>query len=373
MPMPDPKILSAFLEHYFAVKKDRKTDSMYGVFLSVGQSIGAIANHAEERKPKTEDIIKKITDAKSAEAWIEIALECGIEARAGQAAKTWPGDSDYAKAMHAIRSYIIHTLNADPILRKTLQAAIHKRLLELNGDPSITNPDDPKKLGLREAFYRNFSKGYATTTSKKAYGDKLIELADLGEIRSCSEATVCSFVNLSLYDPKQFETLKYKVKLNINLPVCYQPIYHIVYYLEEGMKANTKKLPGNKGEIEMHFSTYVTYLQTHSPTEQDVIDAEIFENIAEGHDFDDEPAAIQPIAPPPRQPKQASRRPASPSRAAPSTAPTLFTRPGFQDDGATWPQRTAPAPQPSEDKAEETTLVTGYEGFSLKKSGGENS
>lgn len=405
MPMPDPRILNALLDYYYTVKDEKKTATAYGVLLRAGQAVGLVADHAQERKPKTGDFKSKIKSAQTIQEWINIAFDCGREAREAQAQRGWKPDCDYAKVMHAMRSCIIDTLTSDPKHRVYVQKAIEERLLEVTGDPSNGKP------GLEEAYLRESEKSYIPEPQEKALKDKLYELSDLGHLRSCIKSSKYGFFELEFYTKDNFANLGYKDELCPSIPKCYQRAYYVVFYLEEGMKTKTKELTKNGKEL--NFTKYIKYLQSHQPSTTNIIADELVQitdnddDDGEGHDFpsrDTKPQAAQPTRPKtnpsairqPPQPPQPNETdettvdslPPPPPKKKPNPLAVLLPQPGdneppvvntidpppirkhqstppktsptfFDDDGRLYPQRPAvSAPQlasqamESEEKAE---------------------
>lgn len=348
MPMPDPRILNALLDYYYTVKEQKKTATAYGVLLRVGQAVGVVADHAQERKPKTGDFKSKIKSAQTVQEWINIAFDCGRDAREAQAQRGWKPDCDYAKVMHAMRSYIMDTLLSDSKHRAYVQKAIEARWVEVKGDQSSG------KIGLEEEYLQESEKSYIPEPQEKALKDKLYELADLGHLRSCIKASKYGFFDLEFYTKDDFANLGYKDELCPSIPKCYQRAYYVVYYLEEGMKAKTKEL--NTDGKELHFTKYVKYLQTHQTSTTNIIADELVQNTDndddEGHDFpsrESKPQAVHSLRQKSnpsvvRQPQSGSSDEASVSTLDPPPVRKHLSTPPkpaqtFFDDGRLYPAR----------------------------------
>jgi len=294
MPMPNPRLLDALLDYYSNVKETKKNTTLFGAALNVGQTIGLVSDYAKEREPKTADLKSMIKSAKSVDNWIDIALLCGMEARAAQRQRTWKTtDCDYAKVMHACRSYIIDTLTRDQKLEALLRTDINQR------EHSLAQ--------LSAIYYQEAQKNYIPKLQKEQYYIRLIELADLGHLPSAIKASQYKdCLDLEMYTEDNFAKLAYKEGLCPSVAKCYQSTYYVIYYLEEGLKIKTRDLTANK--TEMHFTTYIKYLNSHKTDTPDALAAELIQNDeVEARDFPDErvvdfPISAPIIAPSPRKP-----------------------------------------------------------------------
>jgi hypothetical protein len=252
----DVRVLKKFLNSYEeAHNKEISGFSLGAAKHAVTQISNTVTQMLSSSPVHTNgDSIARITtlldNDKTPETWISILLILGRYAMESQKKKLTPGDSKCFNCLHAMRTYILHSVlytqldNADEELRKQINNAIQKRLLSLAADEQNAQQalldayaEHPDTLTTRqEEYYKVVRDMVYLGDNEKAVKNGLPFLKILfGNLESPVRTIAAQNEKEVAISPNTNKDDSYNPSMpNPNLPnILHHRIYFMMYCLEK--------------------------------------------------------------------------------------------------------------------------------------------
>lgn len=244
MPLPNPKVLNAFLDQYIAIRQDTWSSAINSAVSSVAKYAVGVDIQGD-RINECEQLKIRFNNTKEIGEWIEIIHDLSKKAKEANHQIYTSDSSLLCETLHAIRSYIVAIMKYTPKSK----------------DTDSTKSEDITKKAFESVIEKLLDKIQKKSQKIRANQKRSADPSSINELKEEKNRTLLMLANLnhqdSIFDAGElnlFDGLKFpgrndkkltsndKVNnsINPNIPWCYQRAFYFIFY-EKHFFQHTKK------------------------------------------------------------------------------------------------------------------------------------